>query len=265
MNRESFHAAQNRFLNHVRYTEEIIPNKKILLVTIPKAGTHLLRKAITLITKQPIHWIGLGEAPYFRPQNDLAFPHPITAGHLFPEMDVIRTDYAEHYIKILLIRDPRDVMLSFAHHLAKGLTWSSCPSFDHARFITLSRDEQLRMTLCLPKNFRDPSICFPYVEAWMQTPDVYVCRFEDLVGSCGGGTDEKQFHTLKTLSEHIGHPCTDEELHEIASKLFGNTWTFRKGQIGGWKSAYNAENTKLFKILYGPYIKNFGYEEHNTL
>ena len=233
--------------------------KKVMIVTLPKSGTHLMRKAVYLITNEDYRWVSLDDTPYFRVGNDLNRPHHITMAHIFPEMDVVRTQFSDCYTKVLLIRDPRDVMVSFTHHIAKGLIWSSCPDLDYHSFHEQSFDEQLKEILSFPDAYRGPSICFAYAALWMNSPDVLVCRFEDLVGAQGGGSDEKQFETLKALAQHIGYPRSDEDLRAIASQLFGGTWTFREGQIGGWRSAFNAENRHLFHLRFGQYVDCFGY------
>jgi hypothetical protein len=61
------------------------------------------------------------------------------------------------------------------------------------------------------------------------------------------------------LAHHIGYPKTDEELHAIAGKLFGGTWTFDVGKIGRWKENYSENNLELFTRLYGPYLAEWGY------
>ena len=234
------------------------PPKKILLITLPKSGTHLLRKALFLITNHRTHWIGL-QTKRFDPSQDLRSPHFITGAHLFPLFDQIRTRYIDQYATVLLIRDPRDIMHSFAGHLRRALTWTSCPTFDYARYVMLSSEEQLQEALLFPEKYLNPAICFPYVLLWMKEPSVFVCRFEDLVGSRGGGSDERQREVLIALANHIGYPRTPEEIQSIADQLFGGTWTFHAGQIGKWKESYSEQNLQLFNHLYGRYPIDWGY------
>ena len=239
------------------------PPKKILLMTLPKSGTHLLRKAVFLITNKPSDWIGL-QTKRFNPVNDLQNTDSITGAHLFPLFDQIRTNhFLDQYTTILMIRDPRDIMLSFSSHLQRGLFWTSCPTFDYERFVALSDDERLQETFFFPQEYLNPSICFPYVQLWMNEPSVYVCRFEDLVGSRGGGSDIRQLEALSEIATHIGYPKSQEEIQVIADALFGGTWTFHVGKIGRWKESYNKENKELFLQLFGSYITNWGYKIDN--
>lgn len=233
-------------------------SKHILLMTLPKSGTHLLRKAVSLISKQKTDWIGL-QTKRFDPEAHLRKKKAITGAHIFPLFDQIRLGYLDRFTTVLMIRDPRDVMLSFCSHLRRALFWTSCPKFDLDRFLTLPPEEQLRETLTFPEEYLNPSVCFPYVELWMNEPSVYVCRYEDLVGAKGGGSDERQFQVLTELANHIGFPRTAEEIEQIASQLYGGTWTFDVGKIGRWESGYEPANEQLFMQLYGRYIAAWGY------
>lgn len=234
--------------------------KKILLMTVPKAGTHLLMEAVSLITREPIAWQGL-DPVRFSPEKDLRGPHKITAAHLFPAFDVIRTRYLDRYIPVLLIRDPRDAVLSFASHLRRGLVWGCCPDFDDTAFFSLPRDLQLKETILFPQSYLSPMLSFPYAVLWMREPSVFVCRFEDLAGAAAGGSEERQVELLLALSCHIGFPKSLEEIREIANELSkARPWTFDKGKIGRWKTEYSEENLSLFLERYGSFISEFGYE-----
>lgn len=240
------------------------PHNKVLFVSIPKAGTHLLWKAIERITHIPISWIGLSNIERFYPERDLLSTGPITGIHLCPEADRVRKGFFDRYNKILIIRDPRDVMVSFMHHLINGNIWKGCPEFDYETFVSLSPDGQLRETLLFPGVCLSPKSCFSLAVEWMKDPTVLVCRFEDLVGERGGGSAEKQKETLRKLAEHLGYYLTQEEIAAVSEQLYGGTWTYRKGQIGAWKEAFSEENKELFKQILGQAVIDLGYATDNN-
>lgn len=236
--------------------------KKILLMTVPKSGTHLLFRAVTLITGEAVTWQGL-QPSRFSPEKDLRAPHRITAAHLFPIFEVLRKEYLDRYIPVVLIRDPRDVVLSFASHLRRGLPWGCCPNFDDTAFFSLSKEEQLKEAILFPKEYLSPTLSFQYATLWVQEPSVFVCRFEDLVGPTGGGSEERQLAVLSGLASHLGFPKNLEEIRAIADELSGGTsWTFDQGRIGRWKEEYTNENLALFSELYGSYVLDWGYSEN---
>lgn len=232
--------------------------KQVLLVTVPKSGTHLLRKAVFLITHHRTRWLTMHAE-----QIDFLIEHyvhqKVLGVHPFPAFDRFRTHYLDRYAAVLMIRDPRDLMLSFSDHLRRSLGWPLCPRFDLQYYQKLSPDQQLQAVLSFPEECLSPAICFPYVAKWMQEPSVFVCRFEDLIGSRGGGSDARQLEVLNALAQHIGCPRTPEEIQAIAEKLFGGTLTFHLGKIGRWKEGYSADNREMFMRLYGDYLSNWGY------
>ncbi len=179
--------------------------------------------------------------------------------HLYPEVELARFFDPKQFAKIVLIRDPKDVMISFLHHIAEKKKWVYSPQFDHQKFVSLSFDEKLRETLLF--HYPNPLSCLPYAVAWMSDPSVFVCRFEDLVGEKGGGTASAQQTTLLALASFIGHPIESKRAAEIGNALFGETWTFRAGQIGSGEKVYNTENKLLFQKLVQGMMKDLGYQE----
>jgi hypothetical protein len=95
---------------------------------------------------------------------------------------------------------------------------------------------------------------------WMKNPSVFVCRFEDLVGFRGGGNKNLQMRTIKKLAEHLGYCLSWERIKEISDTVFGNSATFRRGQIGDWKSYFSEENKDLFKKVMGDILVDLKYE-----
>lgn len=233
------------------------PSKKILCLTVPKAGTHLLGKTIEKLTGQAPCWISRTVA------NELdtrQAPNPNTTvfiTHLFADLTRIQQYDPDKIVKILLIRDPRDTMVSFQHYLAGGKNWPFGSKYDEYHLYKKSLDEQLRYVLkyTLP----NPKDSLNFATTLLNDPNILVIRFEDLVGEKGGGSAQAQQRTLDKLARTLGYSYTQSELDEIAQELFGGTGTFRQGQIGAWKSAYNEKNKALFKKLLGQTTIDLGY------
>jgi hypothetical protein len=231
------------------------PPRKVLCVTIPKSGSHLLKKALEMISGSKFQWISAEKFPSI---EDLkSAPESFFMVHSYPTVERARFFDSHQFAKIVLVRDPRDVMVSFLYHIGQKKKWSYPSNFDHARFFSLSFDEQLRETLLFP--YPNPLDALPYAIAWMSDPAVFVCRFEDLVGEKGGGSRESQQKMLMALASFIGTPITKERADQIGNVLFGGTWTFRKGQIGEGKKAYSTENKHLFQSLTGKMMQDLGY------
>lgn len=96
---------------------------------------------------------------------------------------------------------------------------------------------------------------------WSQHKNFYCTKFEDLVGSKGGGDDKKQINEVLNIAKHLGINLTAEKAKNVALKLFGNTGTFRKGKIGSWKTEFTQQHKKEFKQFAGKLLIDLGYEK----
>ena len=70
---------------------------------------------------------------------------------------------------------------------------------------------------------------------WQAHSFVLTIKFEDLVGTRGGGSDTRASECLEQIADHIAVPLTADLKQHVLDNLFGGTKTFRKGQIGTWR------------------------------
>lgn len=243
--------------------------KKIVLITIPKSGTHLLAKALELMTGRKVDWIAPSVVanPTFDSNKRLnPFDRTIMKHHLFDCFDFIKADKSGKYIKIVQIRDPRDILLSQINWMANCAWCWYAPRDYNTQFNKWSFDQKLRTTILFPEEDGFYSIRYFLRKAleWINEPDVLVVRFEDLIGPQGGGDKERQEQAIKALANHIGYTLEQEDIDSIASKLFGGTQTFKKGQIGTWREKYSSEHIALFKETMGEELIELGYECDNN-
>lgn len=234
--------------------------RQVVCATIPKSGTHLLQRVLEGLLHVGARWL----TPLHTQDPDLEdtlrrAAHPLYITHLFPMSDRLRALNPTDFAKIVLIRDPRDVMVSFTYHLRHKKRWVYPAGFSQEAFLSLSFQEQLSAALLYP--CFNPIETFPYVAAWMADPSILVCRFEDLVGPEGGGSTYSQVCTLLRIASHIGVNCSVEEAETLARQLFGRGWTFRAGQIGEWRRCYTEEHRKLFNHVAPQAVAALGYEE----
>lgn len=252
--------------SNAAYTAEEHKPSKIVYFTLPKGGSQLFRKTISLMTGRPLRKI---HPLYDSPLPDFLDPSDPTIGfhHLEPGYASIFEDKSDSFTKIIMIRDPRDVILSMVY-------WIEAMAYtDSAKaFTKLPMEEQISLLITNPDLSMSGSYPFVFdthqgllcALQWMQDPKVLVCRFEDLVGSKGGGSDERQIQTVTDLANHLHLSFSQEEIVRLAENLFGDTVTFRSGQIGQWREAFTPLNKELFKEKMGQELIGLGYEKDNN-
>lgn len=241
---------------------------QIVYMTLPKGGSHLMRKALSYVEPLPFKQLPHGELfdlnpdKYLTLQNDTILYH-----HLEPGFTSIKEDQAGHFIKMVMIRDPRDVIVSMCEWIKV-----MAPPSQGNRFLSLTEEEQIEELIVSPDlsmNGRYPFV-FDTVSGiklaleWMENPTVLICRFEDLVGPLGGGSEERQKNAIGAIAYHLHVPMDEHKLHLITHSLFGDTCTFRKGAIGSWKQVFTERHKKLFKERLGKELIALGYEQDDN-
>lgn len=231
---------------------------KVALLTIPKSGTHLLNKAVELITSQKVI-----------PTNQFNPGTIFNSGnyyvqHITEHFDFIKEDPSIR--KVLMIRDPRDTLISQIFWMQKKGKWLWCTPNVVAKSVNLlpTFDDKLKEAILFPNEYYSIAWFTRKAISWMQDPNILTLRYEELVGPEGGGDRETQIKAVYRLAEFIGSPVTDEKAAEIADKLYGGTSTFRKGKKDGWPEYFSEDNKRLLKSVLGDEIIELGYAENNN-
>jgi hypothetical protein len=279
---------------------------KVLCITIPKCGTHLLRKTLSLFGMPrladqydnthrikpsrtfwalydklnkydpPRHFTGVldprtqGAIPARLKQRlkrmhtptDLVWSHwPYTQG---ADKFVQRYTRANFFI----IRDPRSMLVSMAFMLSKGLRGEETdPLLLMQDFVDARKKHFIRWGVAVNGTY--PLLWeygvvdfYKLYLPWMKANKFHTIRFEDLVGSKGGGSDEAQYKTIKDMANHLGIGLSDKKIKQISYDLFGGSTTFREGRIDGWKKHFSPEMKAAFKSVPGAnqLLIDLGYE-----
>lgn len=167
---------------------------------------------------------------------------------------VIELDYAP----IVITRDPRAVLASFVPYVTNNARHTL-----HSAFAGLTEEDRYLHTLTgkkLQNQYLQPlRVRCAALDPWIQSNAVLHVRFEDLIGSKGGGSDEKQREMLDHICHWIEAPTTDSSY--VLENLFGpgERTTFRTGQIDSWKSEIPESVSSHLEDALGDIIDKWGY------
>lgn len=175
--------------------------------------------------------------------------------------------YSDHLLSIFketdvrpiqIVRDPRDVVCSFAHWIDKRPDY-----YAHKAFSALSLERKM---LGIVEGMSHDKLYFESLATvldrsygWLTRPsEVLVVRFEDLIGPQGGGCAKRQAEAVEKVAAWVGAEGAD--LKKACCSLFGDTATFRKGRKENWKEDFTPEVTDAFGRVVGGRLRQWGYE-----
>ena len=250
-------------------------NNKIVYSTIPKSGTHLLRKCLTLMTGSAGLWIGMKNGKHIDENNLIIIEHYLNKlqptsfliTHLpySVEIEKLLRNYNTKFI--FMYRDLRDQLVSYVHFLQRDDT----PENVKAAISGMSFDQILESLIIdnriydvewrgqkNVKEFYDSFI------PWLQSEFCHFVRFENLIGPKGGGSLLSQYTTIESIAKYIGIELNSQQIEFIMTNLFGSSFSFHKGQIGSWRKYFTEKHKKLFKDVAGQLLIELGYETDNT-
>lgn len=166
-----------------------------------------------------------------------------TTFHPFPRMIKSHSEYLPDYKRVIyLIRDPRDVMVSYYDYLTNKI---SGPRFkDFSDFI---KNRQYGV-----------STWVKHIKSWINKWDIII-RYEDLKTNPKGQLEKiLSFLNIKTINEDdINFAIEKSSLEEMQSmekegmvkvNAFKKDFAFiRKGDVGGWKDVFKESDTRYYR------------------
>ncbi len=250
------------------------------LLTVPKSGSHMIIKALHLLTGGISVW-------------HTRFPSfhyiPIEEGFLYTHLCIspqLESDYSAlpKLKKIINIRDIRDVCVSIVHQIQKS-PWPGMNAQQREAFLKSTFDEQLLFVIDFDYDVNEVSSAAPnslqvsvlklaeQAERFARESNNLVCKYENLVGMMGGGSEKDQIEELRRIAEFLEIPISEAALYEISWQLYGDEVnpfgkegfknyhsTFHNGKIGAWKTAFKTEHKIAFKKKLGKMLISLGYE-----
>ena len=243
----------------------------VLANSFPKSGTHLLDQIIAALPRRRNFGAFLasltGSFQYRRRSEEATcryiegfVPGEIVRGHLWYAPAAAEALQATNAVHYLIIRDPRDVVVSEAHYLRSINPWHKLhPYFRSAP----SMDEAIAMAIngLLEKEPDYPDIGkrLAFFEPWFDDANVCLVRFEDLISA-------QQDATLHRMIEFYNRRATSPaDVDTVLAQMKDNmapskSHTFRSGKAGGWKESFTALHREQFKQVAQAALVRLGHE-----
>lgn len=281
-------------------------SNRVVCICIPKCGTHLLMKCISAFSIKgltynynqeihqtsekkirqlnkklpPYHYKGIyydilkGKLPKIFTGNlinnktqRLFFSHCPYIAQFDQFLRHQRT-----FANFLMIRDPRDMVVSLAFMVHKSSDGKTA-NIEKILLDLITGKKESYIPWAVEQHEIYPLLweiglfkLYKMYLPWIKAKNFTLIKFEDLVGEKGGGSAQKQLQTIIKIGEHLQIKMTPQKALTVIDNLFGGTWTFREGQIGGWKKYFTPEIKKAFKqntSLMNLLIE-LGYEQNNN-
>lgn len=280
-----------------------VVSAKLMLITIPKSGTHLLHKCLNLIDKRKLPFSYGGELPFqkwyeqSKEKNALPPPnhwkgqfHPSTINETVLAIKKSCTDkkndYSSHayytedynvfldsknFKKIVMLRDPRAIVVSYANMVKDGFEPHHKVDFEDLLLDLIDGRQQHYISWATSKNTAYPAIwemglCnfYKLYLPFISTKNCLTVRFENLVGEQGGGSQELQRAEIQKILKHLGIFLDSRRFDKVMEKLFGDSVTFYQGTIDGWKKYFTPKIKEAFKAVPGAneLLVLLGYEQN---
>lgn len=247
----------------------------------PKSGTHLLYQILyslpglkvwdDIVSVQAL--CGIMNTPsHIRWKIGSAPQNSIVRSHLM-YCDEVKQVLQEFKSKVIFIyRDLRDVAVSHANWVTREER-----IFLHQHYLNLNNfDEQLMASIRgvplgtpFGSNVSQPDIGqdFSRWRGWIDDPNVFAVKFEDLVGGRGGGSESTRLDTIGKIGDYLNIDLSPQFIDsQFSSNLMNpqESHTYRKGgkgSIGRWKSVFKDEHKTEFKKVAGKLLIDLGYEQ----
>lgn len=156
---------------------------------------------------------------------------------------------------LLIVRDPRDVLVSFLHFVVR-------PEHRLSRdFLPLQADERLHLALDggvgprSGQHIEGLAASFAAILAWRREPGVLLLRFEDLIGERGHGSIEAQRRAVQAICQALALDADAALVDRVCQQAFDvHAETFRRGKIGSWQDELTPDQLAVCEARFAPLL-----------
>ncbi len=238
-------------------TDHHISNRTVFLMSIPKAGTHMLIRLFGLM--------GLKRSSDRAPRPG-TWCTPVGYEYHAPCREFLANDWfnplGRHLFfrspAIFVYRNPLDIVVS-------ELDWFVKPEHSFSGYLNCCTDDRERLSRLIADDSVMGSIRdrINRYAGWMSFGNVIPVSYEELVGASGGGEDAKQADSIWALQlklHVVGCP------EEFGRQLYDpGSATFSKGKIGRHKDRFTDEHWTALDTLPQDFMRALGYARGSVI
>ncbi len=233
----------------------------LFLVSYPKSGNTWMRFLLANLMRIDLEGfdaepIDFNSAVQYVPEYELHTDAVDAAAR--PRILKSHTEYDASFPRVVyLVRDPRDVYVSYYHYLRKRLP------------------EGFTLNDFLQKQDLHPCHWHEHVTGWIDQPNVLTIRYEDMLADTAmqvhnlvaywrqrGFTDEQidvavsrsSFNNMKQIEQSGGRPFRSERHRELSTPFM------RSGKAGAWMRHFSEGDHQLLIDRMGEQMARLGYD-----
>lgn len=242
-----------------------ISGPRVLLNSIPKAGTNLLEHALAgfpLLHRSGFRtlrgWDSITPATVAACER---IPRGgVVVGHLPAHRDLLDVLATTDTSVLLMVRDPRDQLVSYVNYVTR--IDKTHPA--HAHFLGIPSEHERLMDAVkgVEGVVSSPKETLQRFSGWLKS-GAMVVRFEDIIGAWGGGSDEIQLATMCEIASFIGLSVPRSQVENICSEIYSSkSITFNRAQVGAWRQVLSEEHLSELYQDCGNLLDEFGYSRN---
>ena len=256
--------------------------KFIPIITIPKSGTNfvnqIMQHTFGIYYTYKLFISRYKELPAFlsrleTPTSEIDDPQAhywcgcTTHSPFNKELANVLKQHPDRIRPFFVIRDPRDVVVSYIKGAHLGLFPSSFVDAMKKRDVPLKEQYRLYME---GGNYIDSSgrkaIIGPLIHnineriEWASQPTILVLKYEHLISSYNGGVLYKQGKMMDDIAEHL-----EVDTFRVFTAVFNSythtTRSLRKGISGSWHQEFDSDLKDIAYREFKEFIDRFDYEK----
>lgn len=238
----------------------------VLLNSIPKAGTHMLEEMLEVVPelsfagKKTISCWESADAKTLASITRMRRGY-FSLAHLPALPEVVCAVEEANAKVIFLIRDPRDVVLSFSNyvlHIDKThMAHNYLASFD-------TEEEVIQAVIEGNKpGVANLKVLLEKFSGWEGLPFVLICKYEDFLSPSRGGDKKRQEAAIRRILQHIEVHPEESLISSMLDRLSSeSSSTFNQGGARRWVGKFTETHKQSIKSLAGEWLIHYGYEKN---